>query len=87
MAGGRVVYAGNMDIRGGYVLLDHGHGVYSGYAHLSVIHVIEGQFVRQGQLVGLAGSTGRSSDPHLHVEMRLNEQWIDPVDFVNMWLP
>ncbi len=87
MADGRVVFAGNMDIRGGYVLVDHGRGVYSGYAHLSVIHVAPGQFVRQGELLGLAGSTGRSSDPHLHVEMRVNNRWVDPVDFVNMWAP
>jgi murein DD-endopeptidase MepM/ murein hydrolase activator NlpD len=87
MADGRVAYAGNMDIRGGYVLLDHGYGVYSGYAHMSVMHVVQGQFVRQGQILGLAGSTGRSSDPHLHVEMRVNGRWVDLVDFTQMWLP
>lgn len=87
MADGRVVFSGNMDIRGGYVLIDHGHGVYSGYAHQSVIHVVQGQFVRQGQLIGLAGSTGRSSSPHLHMEMQVNGKWIDPVDFVRMWVP
>lgn len=87
MADGRVAYSGNMDIRGGYVLIDHGRGVYSGYAHLSVMHVAQGQFVRQGQVIGLAGSTGRSTDPHLHVEMRVNGRWIDPVDFINMWVP
>lgn len=87
IADGRVVFAGNMDIRGGYVLIDHGYGVYSGYAHMSVLHVVQGQFVRQGQLLGLAGSTGRSSDPHLHIEMRVNNRWVDPVDFINMWVP
>ncbi len=87
MADGRVVYSGNLDIRGGYVLINHGQSVYSGYAHLSVTHVEPGQFVRQGQVIGLAGSTGRSSAPHLHVEMRVHNRWIDPVDFVNMWLP
>lgn len=87
MADGRIVYSGNLDIRGGYVLIDHGLSVYSGYAHLSVTHVEPGQFVRQGQVIGLAGSTGRSSAPHLHVEMRVHNRWVDPVDFVNMWLP
>lgn len=84
---GRVVYASDMDIRGGYVLIDHGYGVYSGYAHMSVIHVVEGQTVQKGQLLGLAGNTGRSSDPHLHFEMRVHGRWIDPVDFMGMWLP
>ncbi|MEO1441561.1 MAG: M23 family metallopeptidase, partial [Chloroflexota bacterium] len=76
MADGRVVYADRLPIRGGYVLIDHGNGVHSGYAHLSVIHVAEGVFIQQGQLIGLAGSTGRSSDPHLHVEMQIQGRWI-----------
>lgn len=84
---GRVVYAGPMDIRGNYVLIDHGVGVYSGYAHLSVTHVVAGQFVRAGQIIGLAGTTGRSSSPHHHLEMKVNGQWVDPVDFINMWVP
>ncbi|MEM6280958.1 MAG: M23 family metallopeptidase [Chloroflexota bacterium] len=87
VADGRVVYAGNLPIRGGYVLINHGNGVHSGYAHLSVIHVAEGVFVQQGQLIGLAGNTGRSSDPHLHVEMQIQGRWIDLVDFINMDLP
>jgi murein DD-endopeptidase MepM/ murein hydrolase activator NlpD len=87
MGDGRVVFSGNMDIRGGYVLLDHGQGVYSGYAHLSVKHVAVGQFIRRGQVIGLAGSTGRSSSPHLHIEMRVHNIWVDPVDFVSMWTP
>ena len=86
-ANGRVVFADNMAIRGNYVLIDHGYGIYSGYAHLSVINVVAGQFVRYGQVIGLAGTTGRSSSPHLHFEMRLNEKWIDPIQFINMWIP
>ncbi|MFZ4826636.1 MAG: M23 family metallopeptidase [Phototrophicaceae bacterium] len=86
-ASGRVVFAGNMAIRGNYVLIDHGYGIYSGYAHLSVINVVAGQFIRRGQVIGLAGTTGRSSSPHLHFEMRLNEKWIDPIEFINMWVP
>lgn len=86
-ANGRVVFAGKMAIRGNYVLIDHGYGLYSGYAHLSVINVVAGQFVRYGQVIGLAGTTGRSSSPHLHFEMRLNEKWIDPIQFINMWIP
>lgn len=87
MADGRVVFAGTLPIRGGYVLVDHGRGVYSGYAHLSVRRVAVGQFVRRGEVVGLAGSTGRSSSAHLHIEMRVNDIWVDPVAFINMWTP
>jgi murein DD-endopeptidase MepM/ murein hydrolase activator NlpD len=87
MADGRVVFAGTLPIRGGYVLVDHGRGVYSGYAHLSVRRVAVGQFVRRGDVVGLAGSTGRSSSAHLHIEMRVNDIWVDPVAFIEMWTP
>jgi len=87
MADGRVVFAGMLPIRGGYILIDHGYGVYSGYAHLSVRRVAVGQFVRAGQVIGLAGSTGRSSSAHLHIEMRVNDVWVDPVAFIQMWTP
>lgn len=86
-ADGIVVYADRMDIRGGYVMIDHGYGVYSGYAHMSVMHAVPGQRVQKGQILGLAGNTGRSSDPHLHFEMRVHGEWIDPVDFITMWTP
>lgn len=86
-AAGVVAFAGLMDIRGNYVLINHGYGIYSGYAHLSVIYVTQGQPVVAGQIVGQVGSTGRSSSPHAHFEMLVNDKWVDPVDFVNMYLP
>jgi murein DD-endopeptidase MepM/ murein hydrolase activator NlpD len=86
-AGGHVVFAGAMGIRGNYVMIDHGQGVYTGYAHLSVIFVTQGQAVTSGQIVGLVGSTGRSSSAHAHFEMILNDQWVDTRDFINMYLP
>lgn len=86
-ADGRVVFAGTLPIRGQYVLIDHGRGIFSGYAHQSVIYVTQGQFVHRGQVVGLVGSTGRSSSPHGHVEFIADGQWIDPVDFILMGVP
>jgi len=87
IASGRVVFAGPLEIRGNYVLIDHGLGVYSGLAHLSVIHVIEGQEVIGGQIIGQVGSTGRSSSAHAHLEMIVNGQWIDSADFLALPLP
>lgn len=87
IASGRVVFAGPLDIRGNYVLIDHGLGVYSGLAHLSVIHVIEGQEVVGGQIIGQVGNTGRSSSAHAHLEMIVNGQWIDSADFLALPLP
>jgi murein DD-endopeptidase MepM/ murein hydrolase activator NlpD len=82
-APGRVAFAGYEAIRGNYVLIDHGYGIFSGYAHLSVVYVTQGQLVDRGQVVGLVGSTGRSSSAHAHFEMLVNSQWIDSTDFIN----
>lgn len=86
-AAGRVVLAERLDVRGNYVLIDHGWGVYSGIAHLSEIHVTRGQVVQQGQVIGLSGSTGRSSGPHIHWEMAVNGEWIDPQRFLELDIP
>lgn len=86
-AGGEVVLAERLDIRGNYVLIDHGMGVYSGYAHLSEIHVTPGQVLRQGQVVGVSGNTGRSGGPHLHWEIAVNGEWVDPEQFLTVEAP
>jgi hypothetical protein len=84
---GEVAYAGWMEIRGNYVMLDHGYGVYSGYAHLSQIHVTRGQTVTEGQILGTTGNTGRTSGPHFHWEIAVNGEWVDAVRFLEMWKP
>jgi hypothetical protein len=86
-AAGRVIFAGYLDIRGDYVMIDHGYGIYSGYAHLSTTHVTRGQDVVKGQVIGTVGDTGRVSGPHFHWEMAVNDEWIDSVTFIQMWLP
>jgi hypothetical protein len=86
-AAGRVVLAERLDIRGNYVLIDHGWGVYSGLAHMSEIRVTRGQEVRQGQIIGISGSTGRSSGPHIHWEVTVNGDWVDPVSFLEQDIP
>ena len=76
---GLVVYAGA--IGGGYgnmVMIDHGNGYHSLYAHMSVVSVTCGQSVYQGNLIGLAGSTGNSTGPHLHFEIRYQGGFINP---------
>lgn len=84
MADGRVMLTEEMDIRGNYVLLDHGWGVYSGYAHLSEFLVVPGQWVRQGDVIALSGLNGRSAGAHLHWEMVVAGTWIDPEEFVSL---
>jgi murein DD-endopeptidase MepM/ murein hydrolase activator NlpD len=69
------------------VLINHGHGIFSGYAHLSVIYVTQGQTLKAGQIIGQVGTTGRSSSPHAHFEMLVNGLWVDSAEFLRLWLP
>ena len=62
-----------------YIIIQHADGYSSLYAHLSSINVAEGQSVSQGTVIGLTGNTGRSTGPHLHFEIRLNDVSIDPL--------
>ena len=70
---------------GGYgkmVEIDHGNGLATRYAHLSAVEVRVGDKVRIGQTVGLLGSTGRSTGPHLHYETRVDGEAVDPQKFL-----
>lgn len=82
MGDGRVVLAEDMAIRGGYVMIDHGWGIYSGYAHLSEKLVVPGQWVRQSDVIALSGANGRSAGAHLHYEMVAGGTWVDPGEFM-----
>ncbi len=86
-ANGRVVFAQFLPIHGNHVIVDHGWGVLSGYSHLSEINVVPGELVRQGQAIGLSGSTGRVQGPHLHFEMAVNGSWVDGVQFLTLEIP
>jgi murein DD-endopeptidase MepM/ murein hydrolase activator NlpD len=81
-AGGRVVLSGDLYFSGNTVVLDHGLGLYSLFAHLSKISVDEGTYVKAGHLVGRVGSTGRSTGPHLHWSLRLVGTRVDPLSLV-----
>lgn len=70
---------------GGYgnmIEIDHGNGLTTRYGHLSKIEVSVGDNITRGQLIGLIGSTGRSTGPHLHYELRLNDKSINPRRFL-----
>ena len=75
---GRVLLTGDCFFNGKAVFVDHGMGVLSMYLHLSEILVEEGQMVERGELVGLAGATGRVTGPHLHWGVRVTGARVDP---------
>lgn len=75
---GKVWFAGQRTGYGNVVVVDHGTGIATLYAHLSQIAVATGQSVEAGQLIGYVGSTGRSTGPHLHYEVRANGRPVDP---------
>ena len=78
---GRVVEAGTQDGYGKYVVIDHGYGYRSRYAHMSEIKVKRGQQIERGHLIGLVGSTGRSTGDHLHYEIEKDGQRVDPIQY------
>jgi murein DD-endopeptidase MepM/ murein hydrolase activator NlpD len=74
------------DWDGGYgqkIDIDHGNGYHTWYAHLSKIEVTPGQYVHKGQEIGLVGSTGFSTGPHLHYQVMLNGTPVDPTPYLN----
>ena len=80
-ATGRVTFAGGNPCCGYglYVILDHGSGLTSRYGHLSRVDVVEGDGLRQGDILGLGGNTGLSTAAHLHFEIRAENEPIDPL--------
>ena len=81
-AAGKVVTAGNGGGYGNMVEIDHGNGLSTRYGHMSAILVDEGQSVEAGTVVGRLGSTGRSTGPHLHYEVRVDDDAVDPARFL-----
>ena len=86
-AGGRVTHAGPMGGYGDMVEIDHGNGLVTRYGHLSEILVAEGEEVTAGALLGRLGSTGRSTGPHLHYEVRVDGEPVDPERFLAAGAP
>ncbi len=80
---GIIVHASWNNGYGRCVIVDHGNGYQTWYAHLSEIEVREGQEIRQGEIVGAVGNTGRSTGPHLHYEVRIHSTPVNPYRFLS----
>lgn len=81
---GKVVRAGYFGGYGNCIDIDHGHGILTRYGHLSKINVRVGQAVSIGEKIGQVGSTGRSTGPHLHYEVRIDNQPVNPTRFIEL---
>lgn len=75
---GRVVFTGDRVVTGKTIIIEHLPGLYSLYMHLDAIKAVQGELVARGGLIGLSGSTGLSTGPHLHWELRLRGRAVDP---------
>lgn len=84
---GTVTYAswasGSYYDYGNLIVINHGNGYETFYAHLSGINVVPGQIVEKGQAIGASGNSGRSSGPHIHIEIRLNDARLNPLNYLS----
>ena len=85
-ASGQVVTVGYDTGYGNYVIIKHNHGFYTRYAHLSAFRVQKGQLVNQGDVIGNVGNTGNTTGPHLHYEVHIGSDVVDPAKYLNIKL-
>ena len=85
-ANGQVVTAGYNASFGNYVIIRHKHGIYTRYAHMSAFRVKKGEYVNQGQIIGNIGNTGVTTGPHLHYEVHIGSDVVDPSKYINVKL-
>ncbi|ACL02656.1 Peptidase M23 [Desulfatibacillum aliphaticivorans] len=81
-ANGKVTFCGKKSGFGNVIVIDHGHGISTRYAHLSKFKIKKGDKVQRGEIVGEVGNTGRSTGPHLHYEVHLNGVPMNPQRYI-----
>jgi len=86
-APGRVVFVEKLIVRGNMVVVDHGRGVFTGYAHMRAVSVEVGQRVETGDKIGEVGTTGRSQGNHLHFELAVGGHPVEPEYWTRIALP
>ena len=79
---GRVIFSGTADGYGNYIKIDHGGGLETAYGHCSVLAANVGDEIERGQTIAYVGSTGNSTGPHLHFEVKIDGEFKNPLDYV-----
>ena len=85
-ANGQVVSVGYDFSFGNFVIIKHKHGIYTRYCHMQTTRVKKGEFVSQRQIIGTIGNTGITTGPHLHYEIHIGSDVVDPAKYVNVKL-
>jgi len=83
-ANGQVVTVGYDESFGNNIIIKHKHGIYTRYAHLSTTRVRKGDMVTQGQVIGTIGDSGLTTGPHLHYEVHIGSDVVDPAKYINV---
>lgn len=83
-ANGQIVTVGYSDDFGNFIIIKHKHGIYTRYAHLATTRVKKGDMVNQRQIIGTIGNTGISTGPHLHYEVHIGSDVVDPAKYINV---
>ncbi len=83
-ANGQVVTVGYNSSFGNYVIIKHKHGIYTRYAHMNTARVRKGQYVSQREVIGTIGNTGVTTGPHLHYEVHIGSDVVDPAKYINI---
>jgi len=85
-APGTITFSGDLYFTGKTIVVDHGEGLYTLYAHLETMRKLEGASVRAGDILGTVGSTGRATGPHLHWGVKLRGEMVDPMALLRLFV-
>lgn len=83
-ANGQVVNVGYDSGYGNNVIVKHKHGIYTRYAHMNAVYVLKGEFISQYHVIGTIGNTGVTTGPHLHYEVHIGSDVVDPMKYLNI---
>ncbi len=84
IADGEIILKEELYLTGNTLIIYHGSGIFSLYAHLKDFYQQKSELVKSGDLIGFVGQTGRVSGPHLHFGIKIRDQWVDPLQFIDL---